>query len=102
MKKPIKPEEKLDIEDLVHGLENYHPPRKGWTWRIKPADGVEMGPFHFKDMSTPLKKSIGLPASKYLILSILSPPAWLSRIASDDLKRAFAGCAWRLGMVLTI
>jgi len=56
---------KLDIEHILEGLENYHPPRKGWTWRNVPAEGVDMGPFHFRDMSTPLKNSIGLPASKY-------------------------------------
>jgi len=92
VKKPIKPEEKLDIEDLVHGLENYHPPRKGWTWRIKPADGVEMGPFHFKDMSTPLKKSIGLPASKYFDFIDPQPSCVVTtEIASgrfeDDIRR---------------
>lgn len=92
MKKPIKPEEKLDIEDLVQGLENYHPPRKGWTWRIKPADGVEMGPFHFKDMSTPLKKSIGLPASKYFDFIDPQPSCVVTtEIASgrfeDDIRR---------------
>jgi len=92
VKKPIKPEEKLDIEDLVQGLENYHPPRKGWTWRIKPADGVEMGPFHFKDMSTPLKKSIGLPASKYFDFIDPQPSCVVTtEIASgrfeDDIRR---------------
>ena len=56
---------KLDIENILEGLENYHPPRKGWTWRNVPAEGVDMGPFHFRDMSVPLKNSIGLPASKY-------------------------------------
>ncbi len=66
MTKPtLDPNVKLDIEQLLEGLENYHPPRKGWTWRTVPAEGVDMGPFHFRDMSTPLKNSIGLPASKY-------------------------------------
>ena len=39
--------------------------RRGWTWREVPADGVRMGPFTYRDMSTPLARSIGLPASKY-------------------------------------
>lgn len=64
-KKPLEPNQKLDIEHILEGLENYHPPRKGWTWRETPQEGVDMGPFHFRDMSKPLKKSIGLPASKY-------------------------------------
>ena len=62
---PLDPTKKLDIEHILEGLENYHPPRKGWTWRDVPTEGVNMGPFHFRDMSKPLKNSIGLPASKY-------------------------------------
>lgn len=63
--KQLDPNKKLDIEELMQGLENYHPPRKGWTWREVPKEGVNMGPFHFRNMSKPLKNSIGLPASKY-------------------------------------
>ncbi|HOD34016.1 MAG TPA: hypothetical protein PKO12_11080, partial [Holophaga sp.] len=62
---PLDPNTKLDIEYILQDLENYHPPRKGWTWREVPAEGVDMGPFHFRDMAKPLAKSIGLPASKY-------------------------------------
>lgn len=62
---PLDPTKKLDIEHILEGLESYHPPRKGWTWRDVPTEGVNMGPFHFRDMSKPLKNSIGLPASKY-------------------------------------
>jgi D-ornithine 4,5-aminomutase subunit beta len=63
--KPLGPHEKLDIELILEGLENYHPTRKGWTWRDVPAEGVDMGLFHYRNMSKPLKNSIGLPASKY-------------------------------------
>jgi D-ornithine 4,5-aminomutase subunit beta len=63
--KPLDPHQKLDIELILEGLENYHPTRKGWTWRDVPAEGVDMGPFHYRNMSKPLKNSIGLPASKY-------------------------------------
>ena len=61
----LDPNVKLDIESILEGIEDYHPPRKGWTWREVPTAGVDMGPFHFRDMSVPLKNSIGLPASKY-------------------------------------
>ena len=64
-KTPLDPHKKLDIEQLLEGLENYHPTRKGWPWRNAPAGGIDMGPFHFRDMSLPLKNSLGLPASKY-------------------------------------
>lgn len=63
--KKLDPNQKLDIEGILEGLESYHPRRKGWTWREVPAEGVDMGPFHYRDMAVPLKNSIGLPASKY-------------------------------------
>jgi D-ornithine 4,5-aminomutase subunit beta len=67
MKRPEKldPNKKLDIENILEDLEHYHPPRKGWTWRECPPNGVDIGPFHYHDMSEPLKNSLGLPASKY-------------------------------------
>ncbi len=61
----LDPNKKLDIEHILENLENYHPRRKGWTWREVPPEGVDMGPFHYRNMSRPLKNSIGLPASKY-------------------------------------
>ncbi|HNZ12528.1 MAG TPA: D-ornithine 4,5-aminomutase subunit OraE [Anaerolineaceae bacterium] len=61
----LDPNKKLNIEQILQDLEHYHPRRKGWTWRRVPAGGVDMGPFHYRDMSEPLKRSIGLPASKY-------------------------------------
>lgn len=63
--KALDPKKKLDIEEILEGLESYHPTRKGWSWRETPEEGVDMGPFHYRDMSLPLKNSIGLPASKY-------------------------------------
>ncbi len=65
MTKELDPKEKLDIEEILEGLEDYHPRRKGWTWREVPEEGVDMGPFHYRNMAKPLDKSIGLPASKY-------------------------------------
>lgn len=62
---PLDPNKKLDIESILEGLENYHPRRKGWTWREVPDKGINMGPFHYRNMSKPLKNSLGLPASKY-------------------------------------
>jgi D-ornithine 4,5-aminomutase subunit beta len=62
---PLDPEVKMDIEALLTDLESYRPARREWVWREVPADGVRMGPFTYRDMSTPLARSIGLPASKY-------------------------------------
>ena len=30
---PLDPDEKLDIERLLDGIERYRPRRRGWTWR---------------------------------------------------------------------
>ena len=92
MTKPTPPDKKLDIEKILEGLESYHPPRKGWTWRDVPEGGVEMGPFHFRDMSRPLERSIGLPASKYFDHIDPQPSCVVTtEIASgrfeDDLRR---------------
>lgn len=89
---PLDPNKKLDIELILEGLENYHPSRKGWTWRNSPPEGVDMGPFHFRDMSEPLKNSIGLPASKYFEHIDPQPSCVVTtEIASgrfeDDLRR---------------
>lgn len=62
---PLDPKKKLDVDELMVGLGKYRPSRKGWVWRKKPARGVDMGPFHYRNMAEPLKNSIGLPASKY-------------------------------------
>jgi D-ornithine 4,5-aminomutase subunit beta len=61
----LDPNKKMDIEAILEDLENYRPIRKGWVWRKVMEEGVQMGPFHFHNMSEPLKKGIGLPASKY-------------------------------------
>jgi len=92
MTKQLNPNKKLDIEEIMQNLESYHPRRKGWTWRETPTDGVDMGPFHYQDMSVPLKNSIGLPASKYFDFIDPQPACVVTtEIASgrfeDDIRR---------------
>lgn len=89
---PLDPDVKLDIEALLSDLESYRPARRGWVWREVPADGVRMGPFTYRDMSTPLARSIGLPASKYFDHVDPQPSCVVTtEIASgrfeDDLRR---------------
>lgn len=89
---PLEAKKKLDIEEILTKLEDYHPRRKGWTWREVPEDGVDMGPFHYRDMALPLKNSIGLPASKYFDNIDPQPKCVVTtEIASgrfeDDLRR---------------
>ena len=49
----LKPDEKIDIEAILDDLEHYVPKKRPWTWR-KPAPDLEMGGFHYQDMSEPL------------------------------------------------
>ncbi|OJX38059.1 MAG: LuxR family transcriptional regulator [Chloroflexi bacterium 44-23] len=90
--KKLNPNKKMDIEAILEGLEKYRPTQKGWHWREVPQEGVDMGPFHYRDMSTPLKNSIHLPAAKYFG-NIDPQPACVvtTEIASgrfeDDLRR---------------
>ncbi|MDK2918415.1 MAG: D-ornithine 4,5-aminomutase subunit beta [Candidatus Petromonas sp.] len=62
--KKLEPNEKLDIKEILKDLENYRPKRIGWTWRDK-IEELEMGPFKYKDCSTPLENSVPLPSAKY-------------------------------------
>ncbi|HNT25469.1 MAG TPA: D-ornithine 4,5-aminomutase subunit OraE [Anaerolineales bacterium] len=88
----LDPRKKLDIDEIMQDLESYHPKRKGWVWRKKPAEGVNMGPFHYRDMAEPLKNSIGLPAAKYFDAIDPQPSCVVTtEIASgrfeDDIRR---------------
>lgn len=60
----MKPNDKLDIRNILNDLENYAPRRHGWTWRI-PAPNFTAHGYVYQDLSKPLKNSIPLPASKY-------------------------------------
>ncbi len=88
----LDPDVKLDIEGILTDLEHYRPVRKGWTWRRVPSGGVDMGPFHYRDMSQPLKRGIPLPAATYFKGVDPQPSCVItSEIASgrfeDDLRR---------------
>ncbi len=60
--KDYKPNEKLDIRDIMDHIEDYHPRRRGWTWR-QHEPGLKMDGHEFSDCSTPLKNSIGIPSA---------------------------------------
>lgn len=64
MMKPLNPEKRIDVKEVLSDLENYRPKRRGWVWREK-SESQQYGPFKFKDMSTPLKNYIGIPAARY-------------------------------------
>lgn len=87
----LEPNEKLDIREILKDLDKYEPRRRGWSWR-KPAPGLKMGPFEYKDCSEPLKNGVGLPPAKYFGNIDPQPmPVITTEIASgrfeDDIRR---------------
>ena len=87
----LKPNEKIDIVELLKDLDKYEPRRRGWTWR-KPAPGLKMGPFEYKDLSEPMKEGVPLPPAKYFDNIDPQPqPTITTEIASgrfeDDIRR---------------
>ncbi len=91
--KPLDPHKKLDIEEILQrpGTLPPHPQRLDLAQGSR-LEGVKMGPFHYRNMSEPLKNSIGLPASKYFDHIDPQPSCVVTtEIASgrfeDDLRR---------------
>ncbi len=83
--------EKLDVEYILKDLDKYRPKRRGWTWRtVEP--GLKMGPFTYRDATTPMENGVGLPSSKYFDWIDPQPqPVITTEIASgrfeDDIRR---------------
>ena len=89
--KELNHNEKLDIENILKDLDKYEPRRKGWVWR-KPAPGIKMGPFEYRDASEPLTNGVPLPPAKYFDNIDPQPiPTITTEIASgrfeDDIRR---------------
>ena len=87
----LKPDQKINLHQILDDLENYSPRRQGWTWRNK-EDDLVMNHYHYHDASTPLKQSVPLPASKYFNLIDPQPIQVITtEIASgrfeDDIRR---------------
>ncbi len=86
----IKPNEKLDIKNLLNDLENYRPKRKGWVWRTPNPQTI--GPFHYQDVSDSLKNYVSLPSARHLNFIDPQPASTITtEIASgrfeDDIRR---------------
>lgn len=88
----LKPNEKLDIHELLKDLEHYEPKRRGWKWREKVED-LEMGGHIYKECSQPLKQSIGIPSAIQYFENLDPQPQEVitTEIASgrfeDDIRR---------------
>ncbi len=88
--KKIQPNEKLNIPNILQNLENYHPKRKGWTWRDQ--KDIKLGQFEYKQASPSLKNSVPLQSANYLGGIDPQPDAVITaEIASgrfeDDIRR---------------
>ncbi len=60
--KPLSPDEKLDVREVLRDLDRYRPRRKGWSWR-QPRPHQRVGPFVLEDTSEALERSVPLPSA---------------------------------------
>ncbi len=60
----LKPNEKLNVENILKDLDQYTPKRKGWIWRER-IENQQVGPFIYNDCSKPQGNSVPLPSAKY-------------------------------------
>src|SRR6056297_3416932 len=61
----LKPNEKLNVENILKDLDKYVPKRRGWHWRKGVGESRETGKFEYKDSSENLKNSVPLPSAHY-------------------------------------
>ena len=90
MNSNLKPNEKLDIREILKDLENYRPKKRGWVWR---KQGIQhIGPFEYHQASPSLKNYVPLPSARSLGNIDPQPDAVITtEIASgrfeDDIRR---------------
>ena len=87
----LKPDEKLNIKEILKDIENYRPRRKGWTWRNK-VEEQKLGPFEYKETAETLENSVPLPAARsFGNIDPQPEPVITTEIASgrfeDDIRR---------------
>lgn len=85
-------DKKIDVEEVLQGLESYRPKRRGWTWR-QVIPNQQVGPFIFNDASAPLKNGLGIPCDLQYFNNLDPQPGNVitTEIASgrfeDDIRR---------------
>lgn len=82
---------KINIDEILSGLELYRPRRRGWSWR-QAEPNANLGPFEYRDASKSLARSVPLPAARYFGDIDPQPgPVITTEIASgrfeDDIRR---------------
>ncbi|MEE4216795.1 MAG: D-ornithine 4,5-aminomutase subunit OraE [Xanthomonadales bacterium] len=88
----LQPNEKLDVEAILHDLENYRPRRRGWNWREPVVGAQKLGPFEYYESSRNLEASTPLPNGHYFSDIDPQPVSTITtEIASgrfeDDIRR---------------
>ncbi|MFA7534149.1 MAG: D-ornithine 4,5-aminomutase subunit OraE, partial [Tissierellaceae bacterium] len=88
----LKPNEKLNIDNILKDIDKYRPRRRGWHWREGTGENRSIGKFEYYDTSQSLKSSQPLPAAKYFENIDPQPgPVITTEIASgrfeDDIRR---------------
>ncbi|NBI06731.1 D-ornithine 4,5-aminomutase subunit OraE [Senegalia massiliensis] len=61
----LKPNERLDIKELLKDLDKYRPRRRGWQWRKGTGEKRKIGQFEYYDTAENLDKSQSLPSAHY-------------------------------------
>ncbi|WP_352418497.1 D-ornithine 4,5-aminomutase subunit OraE [Proteiniborus sp.] len=61
----LKPNEKLNITNILENLENYRPRRRGWHWRDGIGQKRDIGKFQYYDTSENLEQGQPLPSAHY-------------------------------------
>jgi len=90
MNNTIKPNEKLDVREILRDLENYRPNKRGWVWReVGPQ---KIGEFTYVQASPTLKNFVPLPSARNIGNIDPQPDAVITtEIASgrfeDDIRR---------------
>ena len=88
----MRPDERIDVEQILEGLDRYRPRRRGWSWRSGTAAQRDVGSFVYLEASDPLAASAPLPAAHYFGGIDPQPAATITtEIASgrfeDDIRR---------------
>lgn len=62
--KPLEADKRMDIREILDGLEDYKSPVRPWHWRKEKDVEHQHGEFTYYEASEPLKQSVPLPGSR--------------------------------------
>ncbi|SDY44793.1 D-ornithine 4,5-aminomutase E subunit [Proteiniborus ethanoligenes] len=88
----LRPNEKLDVKNILENLQDYRPRRRGWHWREGVGEKRNIGKFTYYDSSQSLEQSQPLPSAHYFDNIDPQPDSVITtEIASgrfeDDIRR---------------